>query len=94
MAWPFRQPDPDPDKEKKIAEQSKVERDEFIASTHTSFEETLKPIREDTNALKTSSTRTVPVPTQSKTLLLTYLLSSTMKTLRLERVLVLSLLRR
>ena len=60
MAWPFRQPDPDPEKEKKIAEQSKVERDEFISSLRTSFEETLKPIREDIDALKTSSTRTVP----------------------------------
>jgi hypothetical protein len=63
MAWNFgRQPDPDPadpEKEKKLAEQSKAEADAFIAQLTTSFAtkltERLKPLQDEIAAVKTAA---------------------------------------
>lgn len=53
MAWNFgRQPDPDPEKEKKLAEQSKAEMDAFTATLRSSFEESIKPLRTEFAELK------------------------------------------
>jgi hypothetical protein len=61
MAWSFgRQPDPDPEKEKKLAEQSKKEADDFIAQLTTTFEAKLdaklKPLQDELAAVKTAAT--------------------------------------
>jgi hypothetical protein len=60
MPWPFRQADPDPEKEKKLAEQSKAEADAFIAQLTTTFEQKLdaklKPLQDELAAVKTSAT--------------------------------------
>lgn len=68
MAWNFgRQTDPDPEKEKKIADQSKEEMEAFAASLRTSFEESVKPLRDELAELKAAAaTRATPTPARTE----------------------------